>query len=247
MTFQDAQLKLLAYVRSQIRNGDLTERGFARLIGISQPHVHNVLKGVRNLSPEIFDLALKYFHMSLLDLVPSPELEAHLRGRRFPQSFPEVPFLDRSIGPGMPWPAGVTLRKKFPLPFSCADPPADLVMASLIADPSMHATLGACDVALLDTSRAVPSNLAPLGLFVVERRAAAGHVEAVLRYVRPGAYCYYLATDATLDIPADWEPLPLSTPELMAAVKARVRWVGRERDRDGMPQRGRFLYDPISW
>ena len=60
LTYQDAQLKLLAYVRSQIRNGELTERGFARLIGISQPHVHNVLKGVRNLSPNIFDLSLKY-------------------------------------------------------------------------------------------------------------------------------------------------------------------------------------------
>jgi len=66
LTFQDAQLKLLVYVRRQIRNGDLTERGFARLIGISQPHVHNVLKGVRNLSPNIFDLALKY-----LAIIPS--------------------------------------------------------------------------------------------------------------------------------------------------------------------------------
>jgi hypothetical protein len=60
LTFQDAQFKLLAYVRGQIHNGELTERGFARLIGISQPHAHNVLKGVRNLSPNIFDLALKY-------------------------------------------------------------------------------------------------------------------------------------------------------------------------------------------
>jgi hypothetical protein len=70
--------------------------------------------------------------------------------------------------------------------------------------------------------------------------------EAVLRYVRPGARSYYLATDATLDIPADWEPLALSPTELIAAVKARVRWIGRERDVDLMPQRGRFLYDPIS-
>ena len=45
MTFQDARLRLLAYVRNQVRNGELTERGFARLIGISQPHAHNVLKG----------------------------------------------------------------------------------------------------------------------------------------------------------------------------------------------------------
>jgi plasmid maintenance system antidote protein VapI len=53
LTFQDAQQRLLAYVRDRIHNGELTERGFARMIGISQPHVHNVLKGVRNLSIEI--------------------------------------------------------------------------------------------------------------------------------------------------------------------------------------------------
>ena len=66
MTYQDVQLRLLAYVRSQITNGELTERGFARLIGISQPHVHNVLKGVRKLSPNLLDLALKY-----LAIIPS--------------------------------------------------------------------------------------------------------------------------------------------------------------------------------
>ena len=66
MTFQDARVKLLAYVRNEVRNGELTERGFARLIGISQPHAHNVLKGVRNLSPEIFDLILK-----CLAIIPS--------------------------------------------------------------------------------------------------------------------------------------------------------------------------------
>ncbi|HEY6392524.1 MAG TPA: XRE family transcriptional regulator, partial [Bryobacteraceae bacterium] len=59
MTLQDAQLKLLTHVRDRIHNGELTERGFARLIGISQPHAHNVLKGVRNLSPQIFDSILK--------------------------------------------------------------------------------------------------------------------------------------------------------------------------------------------
>jgi hypothetical protein len=250
LTYQDAQLKLLAYVRSQIRNGELTERGFARLIGVSQPHVHNVLKGVRNLSPNIFDLALKYLHLSLLDLFPAHDLEAHLRRRRMPQRSAEVPFLDRPIGPGMPWPTGRHPRKSFPLPFSAANLSANLVMASLIADPAMRSTLGSSDVALLDTTPTSPSQLAPQGLFVVERVADTG-IEAVLRYIRPGAQCYYLATDATLDAPADWEPLPVSASELIAAVKARVRWIGsdwigsdwtgRERDRDAPSQRGRFL------
>ena len=123
LNYQDAQLKLLAYVRSQIRNGELTERGFARRIGISQSHVHNVLKGVRNLSPNIFDLLLNYLHLSLLDLVPSDDLEAHLRGRRVPKRYPEVPFLDRPIGPGMPWPEGLNRRKNFPLPFPASPRP----------------------------------------------------------------------------------------------------------------------------
>ncbi len=60
LTFQDARHNLLAYVRNEVRNGELTERGFARLIGISQPHAHNVLKGVRTLSPQVLDLVLKY-------------------------------------------------------------------------------------------------------------------------------------------------------------------------------------------
>jgi hypothetical protein len=71
-TFGDAQLKLLAYVRDRIHNGELTERGFARQIGISQPHAHNALKGVRTLSPEVLDAILRHFHLSLLDLLARP-------------------------------------------------------------------------------------------------------------------------------------------------------------------------------
>jgi hypothetical protein len=249
LTYQDVQLRLLAYVRSQIRNGEFTERGFARLIGISQPHVHNVLKGVRNLSPKIFDQTLKYLHLSLLDLLTSEDLEAHLRGRRMPQRSAQVPFLNRPIGPGMPWPAGLNPRKSFPSPFSAhgpqAEEPLNLVMVSLVADPAMRSTLGSSDVALLDTSPGRPPNLDPQGLFVVERGTGPDR-EAVIRYIRPGAHRYYLATDATLDSPLDWEPLPVSAPGLVAAVKARVRWIGVERDRDALAQRGRFLYDPIS-
>jgi hypothetical protein len=61
LTYQDAQAKLLAYVQDRIHNGEFTERGLARLIGISQPHVHNVLKGVRNLSAEILESILNIF------------------------------------------------------------------------------------------------------------------------------------------------------------------------------------------
>ena len=59
---------LLTYVRDRIHNGELTERRLARMIGMSQPHMHNVLKGARNLSLRVFGFDIKIFHMSILDL-----------------------------------------------------------------------------------------------------------------------------------------------------------------------------------
>ncbi len=241
MTFQDARLKLLAYVRNEVRNGELTERGFARGIGISQPHAHNVLKGVRNLSPEVFDLALKYFHLSLLDLAPLEEIEDQLQRRHSGERAGEVAFLERPIGPGWPWPSGINWRKSFPLPFPCATVPAELVMAKLVADPTMTATLASYDIALLDTSEQRRSTISPPGLYVIERGG-----ETVLRYIRSGAHRHYLVTDSGLDSPTAWEPFRLSTEQLSDVVKARVVWLGREQDRNALSQRGRFLYDPIS-
>ena len=66
--------------------------------------------------------------------------------------------------------------------------------------------------------------------------------DALLRYIRPGARSHYLATDSNLNRPIEWQRLSLNAAELPAAVKARVRWVGRERDRNlPLAQRGRFL------
>jgi hypothetical protein len=241
LTFQDARRKLLAYVRDQVRNGELTERGFARMIGISQPHAHNVLKGVRTLSPEVFDRSLKSLHLSLLDLAPLEEMEAQFERRRTRERFAEVAFLSTPVGPGKPWPSSMNWRKSFPVPFPFSTAPADFAIAKLEPDPAMENTLDSYDIALLDTSGSRRSEISPQGLYVIERNG-----EAVLRYIRSGAQVYYLVTDAELDHPTAWEPLALSPSELQAAVKARVLWLGRERDRDAVPQPGRFLYDPIS-
>ena len=65
--------------------------------------------------------------------------------------------------------------------------------------------------------------------------------------VRPGARCYYLLTDATLDVPELWEQLNISSGALPQFLKARVLWLGREKSRDlPVNQRGRFLYEVMS-
>jgi transcriptional regulator with XRE-family HTH domain len=63
---------------SRIDNGEFTERGLARLIGVSQPQFHNVLKGKRRLQTKLADRILQKFEISVLDLFHETELRDQL-------------------------------------------------------------------------------------------------------------------------------------------------------------------------
>jgi hypothetical protein len=70
------QSLLIRHLRQRIHSGEITERSLARVIGISQPHLHNVLKGKRLLSLEMADRVLSHLHLdlrSLLELAEDPE------------------------------------------------------------------------------------------------------------------------------------------------------------------------------
>lgn len=69
MLFEDLLRSLRQELASRVRNGELTERGLARRVGISQAHMHNVLKGVRILTPEIADLLMSELNLSILSLL----------------------------------------------------------------------------------------------------------------------------------------------------------------------------------
>jgi plasmid maintenance system antidote protein VapI len=69
MLFADLMDSLIAVLRARVRNGEITERGLARMVDISQPHMHNVLKGTRSLSPELSDRVLRHLRLSVLDLI----------------------------------------------------------------------------------------------------------------------------------------------------------------------------------
>jgi transcriptional regulator with XRE-family HTH domain len=80
MTFHDLQQRLLADLRQRVRSGAATERGLARDTGISQPHLHNVLKGKRILSMEKADKVLRRLQIDVLYLIEPEELrESSLR------------------------------------------------------------------------------------------------------------------------------------------------------------------------
>jgi transcriptional regulator with XRE-family HTH domain len=81
MTFHDLHQLLLEELRQRVRSGAATERGLARLSGVSQPHLHNVLKGKRKLSLRKADGVLHHLQIDLLQLIESGELRES-SGRR---------------------------------------------------------------------------------------------------------------------------------------------------------------------
>ena len=61
--------KLAELARKRVHSGELTERSLARLCGISQPHMHNVLKGIRAMSTSSADRLLEALNVSLPELI----------------------------------------------------------------------------------------------------------------------------------------------------------------------------------
>jgi hypothetical protein len=81
MTFQDLQQRLIEELRLRVRSGVTTERGLARLSGISQPHLHHVLKGKRTFSIEKSDEVLRRLQIDVLHLILPDELREPGRRR----------------------------------------------------------------------------------------------------------------------------------------------------------------------
>jgi hypothetical protein len=80
-SFGGLQARLIRFVNDRISNGDSTERALARVLCVSQPQLHHVLKGARKLTPHLADRILACFGMSVLDLLECKDLYAHLNGR----------------------------------------------------------------------------------------------------------------------------------------------------------------------
>ena len=79
MDFEQLHGRLVEHLQRLVRSGEVTERGLSRLTGVSQPHIHNVLKGKRLLSLSKADGILRQLHLDLLDLVEPHELQERIR------------------------------------------------------------------------------------------------------------------------------------------------------------------------
>ena len=226
MLFTDLQLALLEKLRARIRNGELTERGLAKLVGASQPHIHNVLKGVRLLSVNLADQILRHLHLSVLDLIdPQPLARAAVSQQPEMSERTYVPLLQGSLGPGQPWPSSVHIHQRFPAPTKQLASVTGAVAVELAEDARMSEVFDAGDFALLDQSLQARTTIEPNALYAVKL----GRTGALRRLRTAGRNVYIVADDA-LDHPAAWERINLEQQHLQHVVRARAMLVAKEVD-----------------
>lgn len=240
MYFELLQERLVQALRLRLRNGELTERSLARLTGISQPHVHNVLKGARILSPEIADIILKSLGLSIFDLIETDEFEAAMSARNASRSFARVPLLAGLVGPGHPWPSSVAIGENVWVCGPEARRAAHFCAVRLAPDTRVSVAAGGGRVALLDVSEAARSAPDPNAYY-----ALACSSESLIRRIRPSNNAIFLVADQDKNSQDNWVRLSYSGAP-SDVVRGKVLMVVPADADPSSPQPLRFLGLDIS-
>jgi len=206
MTLHDIQRQLLEVARLRIRSGSETGRRLARRLGVSQPHLHNVLRGTRGLTIELADQMLRALELNLADLLGAGTDSA--------------PMLRGLLGPGHPFPEVEHMGERYPFPAGWMARLHDPAVVRLAADPELEPLFRAADLVLLDRG---PEARAPLaGAWY----AIAWNDSGLLRRLEgaPGRWQLAGAGGAFVS-----EPKQLILEVLPAdLIRARAGWIGRE-------------------
>ncbi len=235
VTFATLHRRMLSHVRGLLANGELTERGLARMVGVSQPHIHNVLKGARVLTSDVGDLLIGALELSLLELAENEELGAVLEARGGGDGASRLVRVARGrISPNERFP-DVTEAEDW------AKAPAELlsrlgrpVLAGFTADAEVAAVFRGATHVLLDLDDRARLRVVE-GCWYALRWGGSGYVRQLRR--ENGALVV-LGQRA-------WQPsslpdrIPLGDLPALAVIRGRVEWYGPDpRTMRAMTQTG---------
>ncbi len=215
MYLDDVRTRLVELVKRRVQCGQFTERGLARLSGMSQPHLHNVLKQVRTLSLEAADQLLLAMNFGVEDLI-----------LRFPygedMGTRSVPSLNTRIGPGI----AAQFREfggYYPVPAKVALAAVEPIMAQVAPDLGLPVSLQANDIVLVDQNPTFRRSPLPDFPYLVSNGNA-----ALFRYVRLGGTRIYLTDSPARTDPKEWHEIPLQKRDILEVIRGRVVWISRE-------------------
>ncbi len=213
-SFSDATRSLLENARERVRSGELSERRLARLIGVSQPHMHNILAGKRALTPEVADRVLEALGISLASLEGAPS-----RGE---PAAALAPWLAGPLGGGRAFPG------------EAAEPLARFFRQEILAglfspylgrvaeqETGMQPTLLPGDDLLLECGGAGLRRLRPSRIYAIEWRG-----KSYLCRCRSDGDAMALWTDSETAFPPP-KRIALGRRKLEEVVRGEVVWHGR--------------------
>jgi hypothetical protein len=187
------------------------------MCGMSQPHMHNVLKGIRLLSTKSADRLMSALGIQAADLLwgVSSEADAGIRA---------VPLVRNRIGPGT---AGVldVFRGNIPMPGSLLKNLIEPVASYLAPDLVMPAALASNDLVLLDQNPVVRAAPAGSGVWIVAEGAGLR-----ARYLRLAGARLLVGNEVTRGDPQQWLSIPLQGRNILEIVRAHIVWIGREME-----------------
>jgi hypothetical protein len=211
--FENLYRRLLEIATRRVRSGLVTERGLARLCGLSQPHMHNLLKNIRSFSADSADRLLRALDLDVQHLIWNlPETAGVVR---------TIPVIRNRLGPGTEA-SFTSFQGYIPFPLSLVERLVDPVAAYVAADLAMPAVLAPNDLVLLDQNPALRQRPAAGSCWVV-----AGGTGLRIRRIRVGAARIYLVNETKPDT-RNWHSIPLEGRNILEIVRARIVWLGRE-------------------
>jgi hypothetical protein len=211
MYFGLLHARLVEHMRGRVRSGEMTERGMARLAGISQPYLHHVLKGARILSVAMADRVILNLKLSETELgIGRTCGVAHCL---------EIPLLAEPLGPRYPFPD--LEGESVCIPFSALElAGATKVMAvRLSADPLAPVLFQANDIVVLEPLRCSTDPLDPEGYYAIDAGGC-----GCLRRIEAGGGSLRLSASPISGRPAC---ISLLDRNILEVVRARVIWIGR--------------------
>jgi hypothetical protein len=213
MSFRKLQDNLIQVLRERVHNGEISERRLAKITGVSQPHIHNVLKGVRELSPGLSDRILQEFRLSVRDLWGD---DARVDWG--------IPIVQDPVGPGHRFPREC-YGGSHPFSLEVKDRWTHPVVFRLVRDPQMEPDLLEKDMVLVDRAQAVRRTPDAHSLYLVE---FAGW--GLVRYVRREDAGIYLAATGTPGTPGPWRRADLDGRDILEVIRGRIVWIGRQME-----------------
>lgn len=215
MYFLELHGRLIHMAKQRVRAGLVTERGLAKLCGLSQPHIHNLLKDIRSLTPRSADMLLRGLGLTIPDLLWAPTEEEGSETR-------SIPVVRTAVGPGPAADFGVH-RGYMPLPTALVKDSIEPLLVRLAPDLALPRVFKANDLVLLDQNR-ISRNAPTAGSYWVI--ADGGGLR--LRYLRVEKAGLFVLREIDEEHRDGWHPFAVKAENVSDFVRARAVWIGRE-------------------